>query len=313
MQMTDNLRGAGLMMGALALFTINDTCTKLLAGQVPLAQIITLRGIVTTVALALMAWHFGAFRVRLDGRTWRLVLLRMVAEVGGAWFFLKALFAMPLANVTAVLQSAPLLVTLAAALFLREPVGWRRLAAILVGFAGVLLIVRPGASDFDHNSIYSLTAVVFVTARDLFTRKMPREVPSMLITFVTSIGVTATFALVSVAGQEAWVPLDTRASALIFGASGALIFAYICSVGAMRSGEVSFVSPFRYTGLIWALVLGFFVFGTWPVWQTFLGAGIVVASGLFTLFREHRVRARPIAAATSAHQAGPAVRRPDVE
>lgn len=292
--MNDNTRGAMLMMASMALFTLNDTFAKLLAGEVPLAQVIAVRGLFTTLATALIAWRLGAFRIRLSRRDRGLVLLRMVAEVGAAYFFLTALFNMPLANFTAVLQSTPLVVTLAAALFLGEPVGWRRVGAILVGFVGVLLIVRPGPEGFNIFAVYTLVAVGFVTLRDLTTRRLSREVPSMLVSFVTAGGVTLAFAIGGLWG-EAWVPLDTRSGGLILLAAIAVLGAYLCSVAAMRSGEVSFVSPFRYTGLLWALVLGYVAFGEFPAWPTLAGAAIVVASGLFMLYRERHLGLTPTA------------------
>ncbi|WP_375691656.1 DMT family transporter [Pseudooceanicola sp. LIPI14-2-Ac024] len=292
--MTDNMRGAMLMMASMALFTLNDTFTKLLAGEVPLAQVISLRGVLTSVGTALIAWRLGAFRGKVARRDWVLVVVRMIAEVGAAYFFLTALFNMPLANVTAVLQSAPLVVTLAAALFLKEPVGWRRLSAILVGFCGVLLIIRPGPEGFNLYALYTLVSVGFVTTRDLVTRRLSREVPSMLVSFVTAVGVTLAFAIGSLGGDP-WVPLDVRSGGLIAAAGIAVLFAYLCSVAAMRSGEISFVSPFRYTGLLWALVLGFVAFGHWPEWPTLLGAAIVVSSGLFMLYRERRLGLPPTA------------------
>ena len=292
--MTDNTRGAMLMLASMALFTLNDTFTKMLAGEVPLAQVITLRGLFTSVATAAIAWRLGAFSKPVAVRDRRLILLRVVAEVGAAYFFLTALFNMPLANVTAVLQSAPLVVTLAAARFLGESVGWRRLGAILVGFVGVLLIVRPGPEGFNLYAGYALVSVGFVTLRDITTRRLSREVPSMLVSFGTAVGVTLAFAVGGVWGAD-WVALDTRSGGLILAAGIAVLGAYLCSVGAMRSGEISFVSPFRYTGLLWALVLGLIAFGQFPEWPTLLGAGIVVASGLFTLYRERRLGLRPTA------------------
>ena len=292
--MSDNLRGAVLMMASMALFTLNDMCTKLLAGQVPLTQVITLRGIFTTVATAIIAWRMGAFRTRPSARDTRLILVRVVAELGAAYFFLTALFNMPLANVTAVLQSAPLVVTLAAALFLGEKVGWRRMVAIVAGFVGVLIIVRPGPEGFNIFAGYTLVAVLFVTLRDLVTRQLSRDVPSMQVSFATAAGVTLFFGLLGVGGED-WVPLDTRSATLILAAGVAVLGAYLSSVGAMRAGELSFVSPFRYTSLLWALVLGFLAFGDFPTPTTLVGAGVVVGSGLFMLYRERQLGLRPTA------------------
>lgn len=284
MARSDNLTGAVLMMASMAAFTINDTFMKALAGEIPLFQLLFLRGVLTTLAVGVMAWWMGAFRVRLSRRDSGSIALRMVGEIGAAYFFLTALFNMPLANVTAILQAIPLTITLAAALFFGDPIGWRRLSAIVVGFLGVMLIVRPGAEDFTIYSFYALAAVGFVTLRDLATRRLARETPSMLVTFITSGSIMVFFGLASLTGE--WAPMDIRASVLTLGASVMIIGGYLFSIMVMRVGEISFVAPFRYTGLIWALVLGWVAFGEWPEPITLVGAATVVGSGLFTLYRE---------------------------
>ncbi|WP_090269114.1 DMT family transporter [Thalassovita taeanensis] len=291
--MSDNTRGALLMMASMAAFTLNDTLMKALAGEVPLFQLLVLRGVVTTLFTGALAWRMGALHWRVRRGDAVLIALRMLAEIGAAYFFLTALFNMPIANVTAILQSLPLIVTLAAALLFSEPLGWRRITAILVGLVGVMLIVRPGAEGFSIYSLYALIAVAFVTLRDLVTRRLSAAVPSMLVTFSTALAVTAFFSVGSI-GTE-WVALDTRAALLTLGASAMVICGYMFSVLVMRVGEISFVAPFRYTGLIWALVLGWFVFGEWPRPLTLIGAAIVVSSGIFMLYREGqlaRARAR---------------------
>jgi S-adenosylmethionine uptake transporter len=285
--MTDNLRGALLMMASMAAFTLNDTFVKALSGDLPLNQLLFLRGVLTTVFVGVLAWRLGAFGRRIPRRDRRLVGLRLLAEIGAAYFFLTALFNMPLANVTAILQSLPLVVTLSAALLFAEPLGWRRLGAILIGLCGVLLIVRPGTEGFTVYSVYALVAVGFVTMRDLCTRRLSGETPSMLVTFLTSAAVMVFFGLGSL--SEPWVPLTPRAGLFILCASVMIIGGYLFSIMVMRVGEISFVTPFRYTGIIWALVLGWAVFGDWPRPVTLLGAGIVVGSGIFTLYRERQL------------------------
>ncbi|MDR9395655.1 DMT family transporter [Roseovarius sp. SYSU LYC5161] len=287
MARSDNVTGALLMTGSMAAFTLNDTFMKLLAGQVPLFQLLVLRGVLTTACVGLLAWRTGALGARLPRREWGIIGLRMVGEVGAAYFFLTALFNMPIANVTAILQALPLTVTLAAAVFLREPVGWRRVTAIVVGFVGVLLIVRPGADDFTAYSFYVLAAVGFVTLRDLSTRRLSRDTPSMFVTFVTSVSVMAFFGLAGLGAD--WAPMDARAVGLTVGAGVMVVGGYLFSIMVMRVGEIGVIAPFRYTGLIWALVLGLVVFGEWPDPVTLLGAAIVVGSGLFTLYREIRL------------------------
>ncbi len=288
--LTDNTRGALMMMASMAAFTLNDAFMKMLAGEVPLYQILFLRGVLTTVATGLLAWRMGAIHLRVSGHDRWLVALRMSAEIGAAYFFLNALFKMPLANVTAILQSLPLIVTLAAALFFAEPLGWRRMGAILVGLVGVLLIVRPGTEGFNIYSLYALIAVGCVTVRDLATRRMSVEVSSMMVTFASALAVMVFFGGLSL--FEEWATLTPRAAGLITGAGVMVIGGYLMSVMVMRVGEVSFISPFRYTGMIWGLLLGWLVFGEWPVPLTLIGAAIVVGSGIWMLLRERHLKRR---------------------
>ncbi len=284
MNKKDNLSGVVLMVASMACFTFNDVMMKVLVGELPLFQLLFLRGVLTTVAVSGMAWKMGAFRARLPRGDRVLIFFRTVAEIGATYFFLTALFHMPLANVTAIMQALPLTVTLCAALFLKETVGWRRMTAILIGFTGMLLIVRPGAVDFDIYSLYALTAVAFVTLRDLTTRRLSPETPSILVTLITSMATMAVFGFAGL-GTE-WAPVNGQAAGLVLGASIMIIGGYLFSTMVMRVGEISFIAPFRYTGLIWALLLGWMVFGEWPDKMTMLGAAIVVGSGLFTLYRE---------------------------
>ncbi len=284
---TDNTRGAVLMMASMAAFTVNDSFMKTLGGEVPLFQLLFLRGVLASGLIAILAWYAGAFHLRIPPRDMGLIGLRMLAEVGAAYFFVSALFAMPLANLTAILQALPLTVTLSAALLFREPLGWRRVTAILVGFGGVILIVRPGADGFTIHAIFALASVACVTVRDLATRRLSGATPSLTVTLATSTGVMAFFGLGSI-GTD-WVAIEWSAAYRILGAGGAVVLGYVFSVRAMRVGEIGFVAPFRYTSLIWALVLGWVVFGDWPLPMTMLGAAIVVASGMFTFWRERQM------------------------
>jgi len=303
MPRSDNLTGALLMMGSMAAFTFNDAMIKSLSEQVPLFQVLFLRGVLTTLLVALIAWRMGALGRRLPRADRGPVAWRIVGEIGAAYFFLTALFNMPIANVTAILQALPLTITLAAALLFREPVGWRRMTAILAGFIGVMLIVRPGTEGFTLYSLYGLAAVAFVTLRDMATRRLSREVPSMQVTLVTSAAIMVAFGLASAA--QGWAPLDARAGLLILGAAVMLIGGYLFSIMVMRVGEISFVAPFRYTGLLWALILGWVVFGDWPQAITLAGAALVVASGIFTLTREAQLGRQARAARRKELSLGP--------
>ncbi|MGI3163698.1 DMT family transporter [Pseudooceanicola sp. 200-1SW] len=288
--MTDNVKAALLMMGSLALLAINDSAIKAVALTVPLAQIIVLRNAITSTALAFALTRTrGAFR--LSRRDWHLTLLRGVGEAGAAYFYLTALIHIPFANLTAILQATPFVVTLGAALFLGESVGWRRLSAILVGFLGVLLILRPGVEGFDLYAIYVLISVLFITLRDLTTRGLSPEVPALTVTFVTSLMVMGLYAVLSFGTP--WVAMPAPALLAVVCAAGLVLASYVTIIRAMRLGEIAFVSPFRYTALIFALILGLVLFGEWPDGWTLAGAAIVVASGLFMLYRERKLGVTP--------------------
>ena len=291
MILTDNIRGALMMVGAMTAYTVNDAFMKSLSGDMPVFQAIFLRGLGVTLALGLICWSKGQFRARIAPRDRRLIGLRSLAEAASALMFLTALFNMPLANLSAILQALPLTVSLAAALILREPLGWRRLTAILIGFGGVLLIVRPGGADFNIYSLYAVGAVLLVTVRDLAVRPMSRDVPSILVAFVAAGTVCAVAGAVSLLSP--WAPLTPIVAAQLLGAMTAILGGYILSVTAMRWGEIGFVAPFRYTSLIVAGILGLLVFGEVPRGLTLIGAAIVVATGLFTLYRERRLKVTP--------------------
>ena len=149
MAISDNTRGILLMCGSMIGFTVNDALMKSATEVMPLFQAMLLRGVVATLGILLIARAQGVRQFVPQGRDRLWVALRTLGEIASTATFLIALTQMPMANLSAIMQSLPLAVTLAAAVFLGEPIGWRRLAAILAGFVGVLVIVKPGAADFD--------------------------------------------------------------------------------------------------------------------------------------------------------------------
>ena len=285
---SDNMRGAALMMGSMTAFTVNDAFMKALADELPLFQALFLRGIGVVICLAVLCALMGHLRFDLGRRDWQLITIRSIAETGGAFLFLTALFNMPIANVSAILQALPLTVSLAGALFLGEALGWRRMTAIIIGFLGVLLIVQPGGADFSRYSFAALGAVALVTVRDLTVRRMSRRVPSILIAFLAAVCVTTGAGVAAIFVE--WQPLSGKAAIQLGWSTIFVIGGYVFSVAAMRVGEISFVAPFRYTSLLVALLLGFAVFAEIPSSWTVAGAVLVVATGLFTLYREARLR-----------------------
>ncbi|RMA40637.1 DMT family transporter [Rhodophyticola porphyridii] len=299
--MSPNLKGALFMMASMAGFTLNDACVKLLAEDLPLFQIVFLRGVATTAMMAAMVWAMGGLSFHIPRGDRGRVIWRTLAEIGAMVAFLTALINMPIANVTAILSALPLTVTLAAYVFLGEPVGWKRLLAILAGFGGVLLIVQPGGEGFSLYALAALLAVALVTARDLITRRLSRDVPSMGVAVITAAAVGMFGGVMSIG--EPWRQVDLEAGILVLAASTVIIAAYLFSIMVMRVGEIGFVAPFRYTSLVWALFLGWLVFDEWPDNLTLLGSAIVVATGLFTLWREQVTAKRALRVAQPAKPA----------
>lgn len=290
MPLSDNLRGALYMCVAMAAFTINDAMMKAATQTLPLWQAIAMRGLLTLGPLIAIGAMTGRLTLRMGRRDAVTVGIRSFAEVASTLLFLAALVHMPLANLSAIMQSLPLAVTLAAWAVFGDKVGWRRMTAIPVGFVGVLIIVRPGPAGFDHYALIGLASVAFVVVRDLSTRELSKAVPSATVAVAASLSVTATALMLSLPGG--WVGFSLREGLLIAGAAASLVVGYNFVVMVMRVGDIGFVAPFRYVSLLVALVLGWAVFGTIPDALTMFGAGLVVVSGLFTLWRERKVKAR---------------------
>ena len=281
-----NARGALLMTLSMLAFVLNDGLMKTLLVDMSIYQAVFLRGIITIPFMAIMAWRTGVLIVKLKGRDKKIILGRVLTEVLATISFLTALGHMPLANITAILQALPLTVTMAAALFLNEPVGWRRWIAILIGLCGVLVIIRPGMEGFSSYSLWALGAVVCVTFREIVTRQLSKDVPSLPVALATAI-VICGFGAVNLPSVS-WVPVSPALWVYLGGAGIAIIGGYLFSVMAVRVGDISFVSPFRYTAMIWAITLGFLLFGDLPDLPTIIGTLIIVLAGLYSLHRERK-------------------------
>ncbi len=289
MQLTKNMRGALFMAAAMAGFSCSDALSKTVIASMNAGQIIFIRGIFTTLFVYLLARKMGALR------SWRVILqpmiaLRIACEAIAAATYITALGMMPIANASAIQQAVPLAVTLGAMIFLKEPVGWRRWTAILVGFAGVLIIIRPGPDGFTVAALL-VTACMFATAaRDLATRCISSDIPSLMVTMCTAMSITifGAFCIVPFGG---WEPVSATSLLQILLASVLVLIGYQSVIQAMRTGEISFVAPFRYLSLIWSSLLGLIAFGEMPDGWSMIGAAIVIASGIYTFYRENKRRA----------------------
>ena len=272
--------------------------TKFVSVSMNMGQVMVVRGLFATALIALLAWHQGALR---DPRQalHPLVLLRSVGEALATVTFLVALAHISLATTSAVLQALPLAVTMGAALVFSEEVRWRRWLAIALGFTGVLIIVRPGTDGFNAYAVWALVSVGFCTVRDLATKRLPESIPSLLVSTVTATLVTV-FGFFLVGPMGGWSPVSAESVGLLAAASVLLLVGYQFIILSMRTAEISYVAPFRYTALLWAIVLGFLIFGDVPDGPMIIGAIIIVGSGLYAIYRERIAgRGRPAAASIS--------------
>lgn len=286
--MSENFRGALLMMISMGAFVLNDAFVRLAGDTLPLGQILFIRGLLTTVLLLAFAFYGGVFKLTVSkADKWR-IFFRSFAEALTAYFFLTAVMNMPFANVTAILQILPVTVTLAAAFVFKEKVGVFRITLIILGFLGVILIINPSTDGFNFYAFYALIAVLLITVRDLITRKLSSEVPTLIPTVSASIGVLL-FSIILMINTPLQ-SLNTQNSIYIIMAAFFIIFGYYTAVLVMRSGEISFISPFRYTAILFALILGFIFFDEQPDKIALLGIAIVMLSGIILMMRNSAVK-----------------------
>lgn len=282
--MKGNQRGVVLMVLAMGGFALEDMFIKLMSPRVPPGQILVTLGLFGALLFAGLAhckgtqfWSRTALHPAVMGRN--------VAEMLGTFGYVLAVALSPLTTATAIFQATPLAVTMGAALFLGEAVGWRRWTAIGVGFVGVMMVVRPGAEGFAPTSLFSILAVIGLSARDLFTRRIPPATDSLLLAgwgFV-AVGLVGAVQLLVTGGAVR--PTDTEGlwllGALIFGSAG-----YWTLTEATRAGDIAAVVPFRYSRLLFALVIGIAIFGERPDGWTIAGSVLIIASGLYAFARE---------------------------
>jgi S-adenosylmethionine uptake transporter len=278
------LKAGLVMILAMASFTAGDTMTKLMAGEVPVGQIIFFRGVVATALTALIT-HKALAQAALALR--KGVVVRSLSDVAGTIFFITALMHLPIANLTAVMQAVPLLVIAFAAMFLGEKVGWRRILAILLGLTGVLFIVKPSPASFTIYDGLSLGLIVAVALRDIFTRRLTFGVPTMIIVFANAVFVMLSGLVLY--PFEDWVALAPRHMILISCGGMFLSLGYVCMVSTIRMGDISATAIYRYSVVLFALLSGMLVFGEFPDQWALIGIALIVLSGIYALLREMRV------------------------
>lgn len=276
----DNRPGIRLMVVSMACFIVNDTLVKFVSQSLPAGQLIFLRGLMAT-ALVLAFMRATAAPVRPATLAGGWVAVRSVLDAMATLTYLFSLFNLPIANATAINMATPLVITLIAVLWLGHRVGPAQWVAVALGFTGVLLVIQPRADGFNAFAWLCLGATVLHALRDLVTLRIPREVPSIGVTLATAVAVTLLAGLVSLV--QGWraptaAQLGLLAAAAVFLASG-----YQLLIRATRSGDISVIAPFRYSGLLMAVGLGWVVWGDVPNALAWAGIALVLGAGLYLL------------------------------
>jgi drug/metabolite transporter (DMT)-like permease len=288
LQSQKNLRGIAAMMIAMLFFVGNDALMKLARVSLETGQALFVRGLFALLMLTMAISLTGGWR-QLPLAFHRLALMRAGTESVVAALYISALSAMALADITSILMLTPLILTAFSVLFLHEKVGWRRWSAVIVGFIGILLVIRPGGQVAPLWAVaMAFGSAVLVAVRDVMTRRMPVTIPSLMLTLTTTLGTMAGGIAMLAAGQS-WQPLTAPVLAILAGAALLVLIGNFAIIEAFRDADISAVSPFRYSVILWAGILGFAMFGEVPTALSLIGVALVIASGLYTVHRE-RVR-----------------------
>ena len=275
------------MMMSMACFAVEDTFIKLLSARLPATQIlfsIGFGGALITLVLAVFLNVNLADKILLN----KHVISRTIADLFGALSFTSAMVLIPMSLLASILQATPLFVTLGAAILLGEKVGWRRWSAIFIGFLGVIIILQPGYGSFQLASLLGLAAVLCLALRDVVTRDMATEIPTLTVTFYACLAMgSAGFIAYPFFGPPI-VPTTYEAIILICAAIIGLT-GYFLLVLATRKGDVSVIAPFRYSRLLFSLGLASLILGEKLTLPILLGGLLVVSSGIYTFGRERRL------------------------
>jgi drug/metabolite transporter (DMT)-like permease len=285
-----NRRGILAMAAGMGCFVVNDTLVKVVSESLPAAQLIFLRGLFATALLLMISGRMGAIG-QLGALLDRRVVIRALFDALATLTYLTSLFHLPIANATAINMATPLFITLFAVVAFKERVGGARWLAIATGFTGVLLVVQPSGAAFNAYALLCLGGTVLHASRDLMTRTIHRGIPSILITLSTAVAVTLLSGALCLFSE--WRPFAITQLGMLAAASIFLSGGYFLLTVAMRGGEMSLIAPFRYAGLLFALVLGYAVWGDVPNTLAWTGIALLVAAGLYVLHGERAKAARP--------------------
>ena len=284
----ENFRGILFMILAMAGFALEDLFIKLLSSHVPVSQILIILGFSGTAVLLIIAFLTHAPILHRDLLN-RPIIVRTFCELFAALFFTSAIALTPLSSVASILMTTPLMVTMGASIFFGEKIGWRRWTAIIIGFFGVLLILRPGFESFMPASLLAVIATIFLAVRDLATRTMKFEISTTTVSIYAflAMGISGFIAMPFFSAMV--IPSSIEIVYLI-SATFVGVIGYYAIVLATRNGDVSVISPFRYSRLVFAMLLSIIILSERPDLLTLSGASIIVISGIYTFIREGRLK-----------------------
>lgn len=279
-----NLTGSILMVAAMAIFAVEDTFIKAASAVLPVGQTMVIFGLGGAVIFATLAL-INKERLFTADVVSRPMRIRVCFEIVGRLFYVLALALTPLSAATVILQATPLVVVAGAAIVFGEKVGWRRWLAILIGLIGVLVIVQPGAESFSSLSILAVIGMLGFAGRDLASRAAPAALSTAILGLYGFLALAFSGAMYALWQGAPFLRPDLTTSLYLAGAIMSGVAAYACLMKAMRTGEVSAVTPFRYTRLLFGIGLGVLLFGETLSPPMIAGSGLIVLSGLFIMWR----------------------------
>ena len=275
------------MITSMAFFAVEDSLIKFVTSTIPIGQILIMFGLGGALIFLLMA-HFKNEKIMLRDMLLLPMYVRALFEIIGRLFYVLAISLIPLSTATVIIQATPIVVVAGAAIIFGEKVGWRRWTAILLGLFGVIVIIQPTAESFSFLSVLALIGMIGFAGRDLASRAAPENLSVFILGLHGFIALAFSGLIYTIWDDANFVMIDIDTIGFMVGAVVFGVAAYSCLMKAMRTGEVSAVTPFRYTRLIFGVSLGVFFFNESLNYSTVLGTILIVISGLFILSRNKR-------------------------
>lgn len=276
------------MVIATGVFSTNDVLMKLATTGLPPYEVLFIRGVMASILMLPLILLTGNGR-QLHHVVDKWVLIRNSFELVAVLCFIVALANMPIADLSALGQISPMLLLLGVALIYREKIGASRMALIATGFAGALLVAQPGLDGFSPYALLGLVSAVCVAARDIAGRRVGTNIPAPIVAYATLLLVMVGSGITTFVFED-WVMPSTRHLMLLAGSGLFLSLGHLFIFLSYRNAATGAVAPFYYLFSVWAVLSGFFVFGTFPNTLALYGIGLIVVSGIAVVLLDERRR-----------------------